>query len=79
MQSGLPMQSIYSDMAANPQHVVTYEVTELEHIQEKFKQFTELMNAKQMNKVTFKDAAKACGLFNQYIKYLDQWVEDYYA
>lgn len=79
IESSLPVQSIYSDMAVNPKQVVIYDEADKKKIQEKFINFAEFMQAKNMNKVLFKEAAVSCGLFNQYLKNLDQWVEEYYA
>lgn len=79
IESSLPVQSIYSDMAVNPKHVVMHNEADKMQIHEKFINFSELMQAKNMNKAIFKEAAVSCGLFNQYLKNLDQWVEEYYA
>lgn len=79
IQSSLPIQSIYADMAVNPKQVSQHAEYEKKQIQEKFREFAEYMEAKNLDKAILKEAAIACGLFSQYLKNLDQWVEEYYA
>jgi hypothetical protein len=79
IESSLPVQSIYSDMAANPKQMVMHNEYDKKKMQEKFMNFAEFMEAKNLNKAVLKEAAMSCGLFSQYLKNLDQWVEEYYA
>lgn len=79
IQSSLPVQSIYSDMAINPKQVITHDEINIQQSKEKFFDFAQFMKAKDMKKITFKEAAISCGLFDQYIENLDKWIEEYYA
>ncbi|MDM1757676.1 ATP-binding protein [Acinetobacter sp. 256-1] len=79
IQSSLPVQSIYSDMAVNPKQVVMSDEIDQQQTKEKFIRFAKFMQAENMNKAVFKDAAMSSSLFSQYINNLDQWVEEYYA
>lgn len=79
IESSLPVQSIYSDMAVNPKQMVMHNEYDKKKMQEKFMNFAEFMEAKNLNKAVLKEAAMSCGLFSQYLKNLDQWVEEYYA
>lgn len=79
IQSSLPMQSIYSDMAVNPKQIAMFDQVDRQKTKQKFLRFAEFMQEENMTKDKLKDAAVTCGLFSQYINDLDQWVEEYYA
>lgn len=79
LESSLPVQSIYADMTSNPKQISLHENYDLEGMQEKFIAFADFMEAKQMQKHSFKQAALACGLFEKYSNNLEEWLEAYYA
>ncbi|EXE56211.1 ATP-binding protein [Acinetobacter sp. 1239920] len=79
LESSLPVQSIYADMTSNPKQISLHENYDLEEMQEKFIAFADFMEAKQMQKHSFKQAALACGLFEKYSNNLEEWLEAYYA
>ena len=79
IQSSLPIQSIYADMAVNPKQISQNDEYDKKQIQDKFRDFAEYMEAKNLDKAILKEAAISCGLFSKYLKSLDQWVEEYYA
>ncbi|MCO8109311.1 MULTISPECIES: ATP-binding protein [Acinetobacter] len=79
LESSLPVQSIYADMTSNPKQISLHENYNLEEMQEKFIAFADFMEARQMDKHNFKQAALACGLFEKYSNNLEEWLEAYYA
>ncbi|MDV4327809.1 hypothetical protein [Acinetobacter baumannii] len=50
-----------------------------EYAYEKFKLFADFMQANTLNKKQLKQTALGCGLFKNYINFLDEWVDEYYA
>lgn len=79
LESSLPVQSIYSDMAVNPKQVVLQETVDSEKLYEKFLSFAEMMEAKNMDKNMFKQAAISTGLFDENTKDFNNWIENFYA
>lgn len=81
IESSLPIQSIYADMAVNPKQVITHnhDDDDIQKLKDKFLSFADFMEAKNLDKKILKEASISCGLFNEHLKKLDQWLEEYYA
>ncbi|MCA4814132.1 ATP-binding protein [Acinetobacter towneri] len=81
IESSLPVQGIYSDMAVNPKQVILHNHNEdnIKGLKEKFLNFAEFMEAKKMDKDVLREASISSGLFSGNLENLNRWVEEYYA
>lgn len=79
IESSIPVQSIYADMSTKPLETNLNNSYDKEYIYEKFKLFADFMQAKNLNKKQLKQTALGCGLFKNYVNFLDEWVDEYYA